>query len=102
MGKSSTRGMVVTRPPLRVSFAGGGTDLAEFYQHDYGAVLSTTIQQYVYVTLKRHGAEFGEPIRLNYAETEQVDRVDDIKNDIARECLRFLGAEVPIYLSTVG
>jgi D-glycero-alpha-D-manno-heptose-7-phosphate kinase len=94
--------MVVTRTPLRVSFAGGGTDLAEFYRHDYGAVLSTTIRQYVYVTLKRHGVQHGEPFRLNYSETEHVNRVDEIKNDIARECLRFLGADVPIYVSTVG
>src|SRR6266567_2108535 len=102
MGKSSISGMVVTRTPLRVSFAGGGTDLSEFYRRDYGAVLSTTIRQYVYVTVKRHGAGFGEPIRLNYSETEHVNRIDDVRNDIARECLRFLDVDVPIYVSTVA
>jgi len=102
MGKSSISGMVVTRTPLRVSFAGGGTDLSEFYSRDYGAVLSTTIRQYVYVTVKRHGAGFGEPIRLNYSETEHVNRIDDVRNDIARECLRFLDVDVPIYVSTVA
>jgi len=52
---SEASGLVVTRTPLRVSFAGGGTDLAEFYERDYGAVFSTAINRYVYVTVKRHG-----------------------------------------------
>lgn len=95
-------GMVVTRTPLRVSFAGGGTDLAEYYRTSEGVVLSMTIQQHVYVTVKRHGELFGEPVRLNYSETEQVRRVDEVRNDIARECLRFLEIEPPIYVSTVA
>lgn len=94
--------MIVTRTPLRISFAGGGTDLPSFYEHDYGAVLSTAINKYVYVTVKQHSKLFGEPIRLNYSETEQVKKVEEIKNDIARECLRLLKVEPPIYISTVS
>src|ERR687896_317224 len=96
------RGVLMTRTPLRVSFAGGGTDLAEFYKRDYGAVYSTAIDKYIYVTVKRHGSVFNEPIRLNYSRSEQVQRIDEIENDIARECLRFLEIEPPIYVSTVG
>ena len=94
--------LIVTRTPLRLSFAGGGTDLAEFYQRDFGAVLSTAINQYLYVTLKPHGRLFEEKYRLNYSETEQVDTLDSIKNDIARECLRLLPVDPPIYISTVS
>jgi D-glycero-alpha-D-manno-heptose-7-phosphate kinase len=94
--------IVVTRTPLRVSFAGGGTDLAEFYERDYGAVFSTAIDKYIYVTVKRHSELFNEPIRVNYSSTEQVVTIDAIKNNIARECLRFLNIEPPIYISTVG
>ena len=93
--------IVVTRTPLRVSFAGGGTDLAGFYETDYGAVFSTAIDKYIFVTVKRHN-EFNEPIRLNYSITEQVDTVDQIQNNIARECLRLLQIGAPIYISTVG
>ena len=78
MGKGSSQsssGVIVTRTPLRVSFAGGGTDLPEFYEHGQGAVFSTAIDKYVYVTIKRHGELFDEPIRLNYSETELVDQV---------------------------
>jgi D-glycero-alpha-D-manno-heptose-7-phosphate kinase len=98
----STRQLVVTRTPLRVSFAGGGTDLAAFYDHDYGAVLSTAINKYIYVTVKRHSDIFQESIRINYSRSEQVTRIEDVQNNIARECLRFLEVEPPIYISTVG
>jgi D-glycero-alpha-D-manno-heptose-7-phosphate kinase len=95
-------GFVMTRTPLRVSFAGGGTDLAEFYEREPGAVLSTAINQYIYVTVKRHGSVFNESIRLNYSKSEQVQTIDQIENDIARECLRLLEIEPPIYVSTVA
>ena len=94
--------MIVTRTPLRISFAGGGTDMPAFYEHSYGAVLNTPIDKYVYVTVKRHGKLFNERFRLNYSETEDVDSLDDMKNDIARECLRLLQVQPPIYISTVA
>jgi D-glycero-alpha-D-manno-heptose-7-phosphate kinase len=96
------RGVLMTRTPLRVSFAGGGTDLADFYERDYGAVYSTAIDKYIYVTVKRHGSVFNESIRVNYSRSEQVNSIADIENDIARECLRLLEVEPPIYISTVA
>jgi len=95
-------GLIVTRTPLRVSFAGGGTDLAEFYERDYGAVLSAAIANYIYVTVKPHSPLFNERVRINYSHSEQVQRIDEVENDIARECLRFMEIEPPIYVSTVG
>ena len=94
--------IVVTRTPLRLSFAGGGTDIADFYERGYGAVLSTTITSYIYVTVKSHSPLFNEPIRLNYSQSENVNTVDEIENHIARECLRFLDIDPPIYISTIG
>jgi D-glycero-alpha-D-manno-heptose-7-phosphate kinase len=99
---SADPGFIMTRTPLRVSFAGGGTDLADFYQHEPGVVLSTAINQYIYVTVKRHGSVFNESIRLNYSKSEQVQSIDQIENDIARECLRLLEIDPPIYVSTVA
>src|SRR5271170_2342091 len=94
--------IVVTRTPLRVSFAGGGTDLADFYERDYGAVFSTAIDKYIFVTVKQHSKLFNEPIRINYSVTELVDDVSQIKNNIARECLRLLKIDPPIYISIIG
>jgi D-glycero-alpha-D-manno-heptose-7-phosphate kinase len=94
--------IVVTRTPLRISFFGGGTDLPDFYEHDYGAVLSTAIDKYVYVTVKKHGELFDEAYRLNYFKTELVQDLEDIRNDISREALRLLQVEKPLYMSTIG
>lgn len=97
-----SRGMIVTRTPLRVSFAGGGTDLAAFYDHEDGAVFSTAIARYVYVTVKRHGEVFDENVRIAYSSAESVGSVDEVRNDIARECLKLLEIEPPIYVSIIG
>ena len=94
--------MVMTRTPMRISFAGGGTDLPDFYNRETGAVLSAAVDKYVYVSVKRHSELFNEPIRINYSQTEQANTIDEIENNIARECLRLLEIDPPIYISTVG
>ena len=96
--------MIVTRTPLRISFAGGGTDQPLFYRsHKYGAVLSTSINKYVYVTIKKYSKEFvGEKFRLNYSETELVDNLEKIKNPIIRECIKFLKIDERLYISTIS
>jgi D-glycero-alpha-D-manno-heptose-7-phosphate kinase len=43
--------MLIARSPVRVSFFGGGTDIPAYYERYGGAVLSTTIDKYVYVHL---------------------------------------------------
>lgn len=102
MANGKIPNLVMTRTPLRISFAGGGTDLPDFYTVEKGSVLSTAIDKYVYVTVKRHGALHNEAYRLNYAETEHAQELDDVKNEIARECLRLVPVETPLYISTVG
>lgn len=100
--RKSNSNVIITRTPLRISFAGGGTDLSVFYEREAGAVFNTAIDKYIYVTVKRHGDLFQEPIRLNYSKSEQVHGIDEIENNIARECLLFLNIEPPIYISTVA
>jgi hypothetical protein len=56
--------MVISKTPLRISFAGGGTDLPAFYRRFGGAVLSTTIDKYIYVTVNR---KFDNGIRVSYS-----------------------------------
>ena len=102
MANGNTPRLVITRTPMRISFAGGGTDLPDFYKNESGVVLSTAINKYVYVTVKRHGELFNEAYRLNYAEAENVQSLDAVKNEIARECLRLVSVETPLYISTVG
>lgn len=93
---------VTTITPQRISFAGGGTDFPDFYLKNGGAVVSATIDKFVYVTVKRHSELFGEKYRLSYSKTEHVDDIELIENDIARECLRFLNVDPPLFISTTS
>ena len=76
--------MIITRTPFRISFAGGGSDLEVFHSKEPGAVLSTAIDKYMYLTVKER---FGDSFRVSYSQTELVDRVDQISHPIVRECL---------------
>lgn len=95
--------MIVSKTPLRISFVGGGTDLPSFYRsNSYGAVVSASVNSYVYVSIKSHSEIFQEKIRLNYYDSEVVDKVSDIKNTIIREALKLTGIEERIYIATVS
>jgi D-glycero-alpha-D-manno-heptose-7-phosphate kinase len=54
---------VTTITPQRISFVGGGTDLPAFYTNHGGGVISSAINQYVYVTVKHHSPLFEEAYR---------------------------------------
>lgn len=84
--------MIISRTPLRLSFVGGGTDLPGFYRIPgrYGAVVSTSINRYIYITANR---KWDDLIRLSYSKTEIVDSVDKIEHNIIREALRIVGIE---------
>jgi D-glycero-alpha-D-manno-heptose-7-phosphate kinase len=43
--------IIRAKSPLRISFTGGGTDVPAWYEQRPGAVLSSTINRYAYVTL---------------------------------------------------
>lgn len=95
--------MIISKTPLRISFAGGGTDIPSFYKKDgYGAVISTCIDSFLYVSVKKHSPLFNERIRLNYSDTELVNDIDEIENSIIRESLKFLNIDDRIYISTVS
>jgi len=95
--------MIITRTPLRISFAGGGTDIATFYKKNlYGSVLSCAINKYIYVSVKNHSNIYPEKIRLNYSATENVTDVDKIKNPIIKACLKYLKIDDNLYISTVA
>ena len=79
--------MIITQTPLRMSFAGGGSDLPAFYRRFGGAVVSTTIDKYIYVNVNK---KFDNWIRLSYSRTEEVETVDQIEHPIVREAIKKL------------
>jgi len=91
--------MIISRTPLRISFAGGGSDLPAFYRQEGGAVVSTAINKYIYITVNR---KFDHQIRASYSHTEMVDSVDDLRHELIRESLRMLGIEKSIEITSIS
>ncbi len=77
--------MIVTQTPLRISFAGGGTDFKDYYENREGFVVSSAIDKYVFVILSKR---FDDKIYINYFKKEIVDKVDDIQHELVREAMR--------------
>ena len=91
--------MIISRTPLRVSFVGGGSDLPDFYREYGGAVISTSIDRYVYVTVNR---KFDNGIRVAYSKTEEVETVHDIEHRLVRTVLNHVGLTGGVEITTVA
>jgi D-glycero-alpha-D-manno-heptose-7-phosphate kinase len=95
--------MIITRAPMRISFFGGGTDFPEYFLDNRGAVLSTAIDKFTYVTASHfHSRLFSYAVRLSYSKGELVESIDQIQHAVFRECLKFCGFSRDIELHTVA
>jgi D-glycero-alpha-D-manno-heptose-7-phosphate kinase len=83
--------MIITRTPLRVSFFGGGTDYPVWYRENGGAVLSTAIDKYCYITCRRLPPFFDYRSRISYSKVENVSNNEAIEHPSVRGCLQFMG-----------
>jgi len=91
--------MIISRTPFRVSFAGGGTDLPAFYCEEPGAVISTAIARYMYVTVH---PSFDHGVRVSYSKTELVNASDEVAHPIVRESLRAVGITSGIEITSIA
>ena len=84
--------MIVTKTPLRITFAGGGSDMASYYKKHPAHCISATINKYVYVLVKKR---FDDKVYLKYSENEVVDvrHIEDIQHDFIRETLKFMNVD---------
>lgn len=91
--------MIIVQTPLRVSFFGGGTDFPSFYLSEGGSILSSTIDKYIYVMIKKR---FDTKLRIGYTRTEMVDTVDEVEHELIREALRLTGINRGVEITTMG
>jgi D-glycero-alpha-D-manno-heptose-7-phosphate kinase len=75
--------MIITRTPFRISFAGGGSDMKEYYEKEYGAVVSATIDKYVYLSM--HPMFGGQGYHLKYFKNEMVPDIELIEHPIIKK-----------------
>lgn len=80
-----------TRTPFRISFFGGGTDYPEWYRREGGAVLSTSIDKYCYISGRWLPPFFPTSYRIVWSHIETVSSIDDILHPAVRNALRMFG-----------
>lgn len=91
--------MIISKTPLRMSFVGGGSDLPAFYRKYGGAVVSTAINKFVYVTVNQ---KFDDRIRLSYSKTEDAKSADKVKHPLVREAMQMLGIRGGIEITSIA
>lgn len=82
-----------------MSFVGGGSDMPVFYRKYGGAVISTAINQFVYVTVNK---KFDERIRVSYSKTEEARSVQKVKHPLVREALQLLGIQGGVEITSIA
>ena len=91
--------MIISRAPLRISLAGGGTDLPFYYKKFGGFVIGAAVRKYIYVTVSKH---FEKIIKLNYSKTEICTSPNQVKHPIVRESLKLLGINDHIEINSIA
>lgn len=80
--------MIICRTPFRISFFGGGTDYPAWYQENGGAVLSTTIDKYCYITIRYLPPFFEHRHRIVYSVVEKVKSIHEIQHPVVKALLK--------------
>ncbi|MBI4376038.1 MAG: GHMP kinase [Elusimicrobia bacterium] len=92
--------MIISQTPLRISLAGGGTDLPDYCAKNDGKVLSCAIDKYIYVIIQER---FDDQIHVNYARRKEVVvSVDEVKHDLAREAMKLAGLKRGFEVTTLA
>ena len=91
--------VIISRTPLRISFAGGGSDLPAYYEQESGCVISCAINKYIYINVNQ---KFDNHIRASYSVTEIVEGVDELKHELIREGLKLVGISGGIEITSIS
>jgi D-glycero-alpha-D-manno-heptose-7-phosphate kinase len=91
--------LIIVQTPLRISLFGGGTDFPAYFMEEGGAVLSTAINKFIFITVKKR---FDEKLRISYTRTEIVDHVHEVQHELIREALRKTMVKSGVEIITMG
>ena len=91
--------MILSRTPLRITLGGGGTDLSSYSSKYGGFMITAGIKNYCTIIADKR---FQSTLRLSYSETENSENVNEIKHNIFRESLKFIGIENGIEVHSIA
>ena len=90
--------MIISKTPFRISFFGGGTDYPSWYLKHGGAVLSTTIDKYCYISCRVLPPFYGVKYKVVWSHIEVVSSISEILHPAVRNGLRYLNIDENIRL----
>ena len=95
--------MIITRTPFRISFFGGGTDFPAWYHANGGAVLSTSIDKYCYVSLRKLPPFFDYKHKIVFfSKQEAFNDIEEIQHPSVRETYRFMNVQEGLVMQHDG
>jgi D-glycero-alpha-D-manno-heptose-7-phosphate kinase len=91
--------MIISKTPFRMSFVGGGSDIPAFYLRETGAVLSTSIEKYMFICLNQ---KFDGRVRISYSKTEDVENWKNVEHPLVREALDLVGVDGGLEIASMA
>lgn len=85
--------LIIAQTPFRMSFFGGGTDIPDYFIDNGGAVISSSIDKYCYVNVKKLSPFFDYRNELVYSKIERVGAINEIEHPAIREAMRHWGLD---------
>ena len=94
--------MIIIRTPFRISFFGGGTDYPAWYREHGGSVISTTINKYSFLVLRKLPKIFDYNYRVRYYEKQETQEIDDISIPVIREAIKYMNYQQGVDITHHG
>jgi len=92
--------MIITKTPFRISFCGGGTDIPGFYKKYNGQVLTTTINKFMYILIKKQTGIIEYKYKIHWNKTEFKNKISDINHPIIKKTLQYFKINYPVEISS--
>ena len=91
--------MIITRTPLRMSFVGGGSDIAAYYRDNGGSVISSSLDRYVYINLHE---SFDENVRVAYSKVEQVKSFGSVEHPLVSAVASYFDIDAGLEITSIA
>lgn len=90
--------MFIVKSPFRISLFGGSTDYKGFYEKYGSFIIGTTINKYCYISIRYRPKILSRQYLCTYSRYELVNTINELKNPLIRETLRYFNVNKPIEL----
>lgn len=94
--------MIISKTPVRVSFFGGGTDYPEYYKIFGGSVLSTTIDKYIFVTVRKSNPFSDFKYRVTYSRLESCYNLEEIEHPVVKAAIKHLNIPFGLEINIIS